>query len=242
MTNDNMERVSTEDSRFYKRMMPSGDILYYPSVSTILRMVGVSSPFLDNWKEEQAEKLGVVGKRIQLFLDASRGTNVHAAIEEWNNGTDLHWKEGKFTDDEWARICRYMLWEEETKPTFVANELRVYSDAHGFAGTADGIILRDGKRYLIDFKTGKDVYDEYKLQGSAYAIAHDEMHDEEIDGVIILALAVKSKKGWKECVIEEEELAHYKEGWLKHLELFRWANAGFSPKLDLLPSQFTHEE
>lgn len=238
---DLIERVTTEDKRFYKVTRKDGTEVYYPSVSTVLHSVKVDSYFLDNWKEEQAEKLGMLGKRIQLYLDAERGTVVHNAIELWHKGEDLDWAKSKMTKDEWARVCKYMNWETERKPKFLKNEMMLWSEQYGWAGQCDGIVEIDGKRYIIDFKTGKDLYLSNKLQIAAYWSAYQEMTGEALDGCILLCLGYeKNRKGFKEMILEGEELAYYLDGFIYHKQLFDWSNRDFSPKHELLPARFSH--
>ena len=241
MTPIEIERLATEDSRFYKIVKDDGTELYLPSVTTILHHVGITNSFLDGWKEEQSERIGVLGKRIQLMLDQQRGTKVHGAIEDWHDGKDIDWKKDGYTDDEWARIHRYMQWENEKQPKFLQSEMVVYSEKYGFAGTIDGIAKISDWDLIVDYKTGKDVYADHLLQAAAYHIAYEEMFDEALDGVLVLALAARTKKGWKEEVLGGKDLARFREGFLLHKELFDWEFYDFVPKTECFPSHYTHE-
>jgi hypothetical protein len=57
----------------------------------------------------------------------------------------------------------------------IASEKLVYSSDHGYAGTADLVGTLNGQLALLDIKTGRGVYPEYKLQLAAYAVAWGEM-------------------------------------------------------------------
>ena len=57
----------------------------------------------------------------------------------------------------------------------IASEKLVFSREHGYAGTADLIGTLNGRLALLDIKTGRGVYPEYKLQLAAYAVAWGEM-------------------------------------------------------------------
>lgn len=65
------------------------------------------------------------------------------------------------------------------KPLYI--EETVYSKRHGYAGTMDTLATltdeRTGERVtaLIDWKSSKGLYNEYKLQNAAYAVAWTEM-------------------------------------------------------------------
>lgn len=236
-----VDTLYTEDTRFRKITKPNGKVLYLPGITSILQHVKVDSYFLDNWKEEQSERIGVLGKRLQLFLDAERGTRVHKAIERWNDGEDLDWKANGFTDDEWCRVHRYMQWEKEKKPKFLANEMIVWSEKYGYAGQCDGIADIGGYKFIVDFKTGKDIYDGYKLQAAAYHNAYQEMTGETLDGVLILALAARTKKGWKEEIIGGDDLKYFFDGFVLHKKLFDWSRPDFKPEVECFPATFKHE-
>lgn len=59
------------------------------------------------------------------------------------------------------------------RPVFEMAEATVYSVAESYAGTLDAIAVMGDppRRYLLDYKTGADVYDEVALQLAAYARA-----------------------------------------------------------------------
>ena len=244
-----LETFATEDKRFRKITKEDGTILWLPSVTTKLSFVKVNSGFLDAWKDDQAEKLGVLGRKIELYLAADRGTNVHRAIEKWIEGEDLSKKQG-FTDEEWNCICRFMLWQDEAQPKFIKTELPVFSERYQFCGQTDGIIEllyeqdedEEPKphRYIVDWKTGKDVHDTHLLQAAAYHLAYEEMTGERLDGVLVLALSARTKCGYKQKILSGTELERFREGFLLHNQLFDWQFPDFNPKTDILPATFTH--
>ena len=66
-------------------------------------------------------------------------------------------------------------WQESSQFVFIASERLVFSREHGYAGTTDLIGTLNGRLALLDIKTGRGVYPEYKLQLAAYAVAWGEM-------------------------------------------------------------------
>ena len=54
---------------------------------------------------------------------------------------------------------------------------------HSYAGMADWFVILDGKRYVVDFKSSKGIYDEMKYQVAAYRAT-----DKTIEGCGILRL------------------------------------------------------
>ena len=56
----------------------------------------------------------------------------------------------------------------------IALERRVVSEKHFYAGTTDFFGLVNGRRSILDFKSGKYIYDEAWFQAEAYALALEE--------------------------------------------------------------------
>jgi hypothetical protein len=57
------------------------------------------------------------------------------------------------------------------QPTYIEAEATVYNRTHGYAGTLDAIVEIEGKKYVLDIKTGKNVWPEAALQLAAYSHA-----------------------------------------------------------------------
>lgn len=261
-----IEKKHTEDKRFY-RIHEDGmkEPMYIPSVTTILGAVRYNS-VLDNWNEEQAEKVGVIGKRLELFLAAQRGTNVHNVIEGYNlrqmtqENTPVGWE--IHTDDEWRCINRYHNWFHERQPRVLGAECNVYSKEKWYAGQLDAVmeICPPKKRktdpdpevgtYIVDFKTGKDIYEDAEEQVAAYVVAYEEMHKVKVDGALVLALRAKNEKGWKERYIPREQIVeknqeerdnknidYFFQGFMLRKAYFDHRNPDFNPKRDLLPKE-----
>lgn len=69
---------------------------------------------------------------------------------------------------------------------FIAAERIVASRDHAFVGQLDAIVEIDGKRWLVDYKTSKGIYDEAIIQTAGYLFATREESGEKIDGRLIL--------------------------------------------------------
>lgn len=79
--------------------------------------------------------------------------------------------------DDWAR-------DHHVRP--VAIEQTVWSQEYGYAGTMDLLAHVDGELALVDFKTGKAIYEEAYLQNAAYQVALAEMgHGAPVKGYIV---------------------------------------------------------
>jgi hypothetical protein len=73
-------------------------------------------------------------------------------------------------------------WEASVNPSWLASEIPVYHDGSftSYAGTIDAVFRatsgeHTGRVFLLDFKTSKAVYDEHKIQVSAYRTAYNDM-------------------------------------------------------------------
>ena len=65
----------------------------------------------------------------------------------------------------------FLEWVKTSQVEYEALECAVFSREHGYAGTMDAIVNLGGRKLVLDYKTGKDVYDEVALQLAAYARA-----------------------------------------------------------------------
>jgi len=85
---------------------------------------------------------------------SQRGQAVHLAIQYLNQGI---LDESSLDDEVKGYVDAYKAFikEKSFKPLY--SELRMYSDIHGFCGTADVIGEMDGLTTLIDYKTGSQI-------------------------------------------------------------------------------------
>lgn len=163
----------------------------YPSVTTIQGIL--DKPALMYWSancavdylKENIEKLqnpagphvvdGLMAEARQAFRSVSKteldiGTQVHNAIERYiKEGKDLS---GNLPDAVQNGFLAFLEWEEKHKARWLASELQLFNTEVGYAGTCDAILEMNGNIYLVDFKTSKAVYDEYKDQIAAYLQAY----------------------------------------------------------------------
>lgn len=98
-----------------------------------------------------------------------RGRTVHSIVESYK-------KTGNVIDtvpDEFKGYAKsFYKWVDENKIEILANEKTVISEKHGYGGTLDLYVKINGKGpYVVDVKTGKEIYDEASLQLSAYQSA-----------------------------------------------------------------------
>ena len=92
-----------------------------------------------------------------------------------------------------------------------------------YAGTADCIGIYNGEESLIDFKTAKKLkpkewIEDYFLQCSAYANAHNVMYDTNIKQIVILM--VDRNQEYKKFIVNNREFEHYTSKWKQRLIKF----------------------
>ena len=187
-----VETLKTEDPEIAKKL--------------ILKEFGTKKARSDSARQVKGARFE--DKVTEHFSAAVAGTLVHDAIEH-------HVHTGRFgfsfsarmdvqkagTDDATALreidgwLRQYLAFEQRFQPTWELLEATVWNETYGYAGTMDGLMrLPNGRRYLVDFKTGNGVYPEYGMQVEALArgeiIIDPETGDEtpmtQVDALAIL--------------------------------------------------------
>ena len=163
------------------------------SVTTVLRII--SAPALTMWLQKQTFNACIDG--AQEFSDAlkatraisqkamSIGTRVHDFVEHYK--TDV--VPVRYAEDA-LYYQAFFQWVSDYNPTFLERETTVTSKKFGYKGTLDLIVEVDGKKLLVDLKTGKYVYETVELQTSAYKEAYEEERPDQpkIDETWVLLL------------------------------------------------------
>ena len=116
---------------------------------------------------------------------ADIGSEIHGLIENYiKNGVDPR---GKIRPEVENGFLAFLEWEQAHGVKWIGSEKTVFDDYIMVAGTVDAIAEIDGKRYLIDFKSSKAIYDEYKMQVAVYTKMYENEND-YLEGAGILRL------------------------------------------------------
>lgn len=198
---------------------PDGNKL--PSVTTIL----------DATKSEESKKAlmewrnRVGHKRAQEITTeaAGRGTRMHKFIEDYI-------KEGVLKD---PGSNPYSIQSHKMAKSIIDKGLCKVSEAWGvevplyfptvYAGTTDLCGVHDGDEVIMDHKqTNKpkkrEWIDDYFIQLTAYAEAHNEVHGTSIrKGVIFMCSA---ENEYQEFILEGQEFEKYRSLWYSRLEQY----------------------
>lgn len=209
-----LERVEKNEMRFYK---DANDDLV-PSVTTVLDATGDKSGITQWRRKVGPEQADAIVQESTLI-----GSAVHEAIENYLLGQ--HWN--KFTDDRSGYLAKSI------SSKFISSCLDGIEEVWGlesglildglYAGTADCIGIYKGNPAIIDFKTAKklkrkDWIEDYFLQCSAYANAHNVMFQTTIKDLVILM--VDRDLLFKEFHIKNNEFSLYTDRWKKRLIKF----------------------
>jgi hypothetical protein len=209
----NLERVEENDMRFYKDS--NNDLV--PSVTTVLDATDKSG--ITQWRR----KVGPAQADAIVQESTLIGSAVHEAIENYLLGKSWN----KFTDDRNGFLAKSI------SSKFISSCLNGIDEVWGlesglildglYAGTADCIGVYKGLPAIIDFKTAKklkrkDWIEDYFLQCSAYANAHNVMFETSINDLVILM--VDRDLLFKEFHIKKDEFSLYTDKWKKRLIKF----------------------
>lgn len=224
--NPELQQVNVLDERFYT---PDAGKTFHPSVTTILNVYPKGEGF-ETWLKDVGNNAKEIANR-----SAEKGTIVHNATEEMNNGVEISMFDKKgnpnFKLDEWVMIHKYWLFWKAVNPVLIANEHPFCSNDLKYGGTIDRVVEIEGRRWLIDIKTSNYLHTSYELQQAAYAVAWNiENPEMEIDqtGIIWLKASTRTAKidhakgiyqgkGWQLKTFKR----HYKEAY----KLFQYTYA-----------------
>ena len=208
-----LERVTTAEGRKYV----GDDNVPVPSVTTVLDKTSDKTALIA-WRKRVGE---AEANRVSKE-SAGLGTKVHDALEKHILGeqvtfgnnmvsvmakdmSELMIKEGFANVDE--------VWGIETHLAFPGL----------YGGTADLICVHEGEPAIGDFKTSrkfkkKEWIEDYFMQASAYALAHNEVYGTNIQkGVIFM---VTHDNEYQQFVVEGDEFQTFTNKWLDRVETY----------------------
>jgi hypothetical protein len=164
----------------------------YPSVTSILKVL--NKPQLVNWatrvtrdfikKELFAFRRADSLKDLDIDILLAKSTKEHDRVRDAaaDRGIAVHSciasyidNKGKTALEKEPVLLAFREWQNAAQFVPIASEKLVFSREHGYAGTAGLIGTLNGRLAVLDIKTGRGVYPEYKLQLAAYAVAWGEM-------------------------------------------------------------------
>ena len=201
ISNDKLYKVSQAHT-VYKTA--NGDRV--PGVTTVLGVL--NKPALIKW----ANDLGLQGIDSTKYRDAaaSIGTLVHAMVEANLKGLELDVTDFTPNEIQQAEVGfkKFIDWKTNRNFEIIASEQSLVSEINKYGGTIDCVAKVDGKVTLVDFKTGKGVYNEMFAQVSAYneLLKEHGIHTEEI---MILRIGRNDDEGFEVRTLQTSDISSY---------------------------------
>lgn len=166
-----------------------------PGTTTITGLL--NKPFLITW----ANRLGLDGIDSTKYRDeaADIGTLAHAMIQAHLQGEELDFTQYSPLQVDLASnaVLSYLEWEKQHIIEPIICEVPLVSDKKLYGGTIDCYCILDGEYTLLDFKTGKAIYDEFFVQLAAYKELLIE-HGHRVDKCRILRIGRDETEGFEE--------------------------------------------
>lgn len=182
----------TRDESTGKRLYATPDGYKVPSVTTILDKTkpAEAREALANWKKAVGE-----AKAQQITTEAAgRGTRMHKYLEDYIKGETLRESVTNPFAQQSMLMAKKVIAEGFPKINQVwGSEVPLYFPEL-YAGTTDCVGLHDGDEAILDFKQANkpkklEWIEDYFLQLTAYALAHNEVHGTNIrKGVILMCV------------------------------------------------------
>jgi hypothetical protein len=211
-------RYDASGQRYYAEVTSAGYVLWYPSVTTVIRATSPMAPGLLQWYIKHGENAGKMRDEA-----AERGTQMHILIADYltGRGVDL---DGR-SEFQAKALASFDAFAKEYEVEPLAIEILLHSKRNVFAGTADLVCRMNykGRRVLalVDFKSGENFYRDHAVQLEMYAIAWDEHYGADYP---IEYLFNWSPKDWRKAptynLKEQSNVSSAREVELRS-ELFR---------------------
>jgi hypothetical protein len=185
-----------------------------PGITTVLGLL--NKPALVPW----ANKLGLKGIDVSKYVDdkADIGTLGHAFVTDKLEGKETDTSDYSQNQIDAAMNCALSFWEWEKNNRIEEVyfcERPLVSEVYRFGGTLDIYAKVNGRKEIIDLKTGTGIYAEHIYQVSTLKKLLEE-HGHEVEGVRALNIPRTEDESFAEKVPSEKEMD---AGWQIFLHL-----------------------
>lgn len=190
-------QLEFDSARHQYRVVSKGRRFRVPSVTRITSIIDKSGPLV-NWAINNTLEVcrGAItpgSEYAETYLeavwDAAKKTSQGRKTEAASRGTELHKRidahfKGDGEEDVSSGIPLDRLYAFLSSFRVGSSERRVYSRRYRYSGTTDAIAYDGGGSLtLLDWKTSKSIYPEFRLQTAAYVHAYEEeFPDQKIEG------------------------------------------------------------
>jgi genome maintenance exonuclease 1 len=215
----------SRDESTGKRLYATPDGTKVPSVTTVLDKTKPeeSRIALANWRKAMGDK-----KATEITTEAAnRGTRMHKYLEDYVNGETLKESVSNPFAQQSLDMAKIVIEKGMCNVTEVwGSEVPLYFPGL-YAGTTDCVGVHKGDEAILDFKqTNKpkkrEYIDDYFLQLTAYALAHNEVHGTNIRKGVILMCSKDYE--YQEFILEPADFDYWVERWCQRVsEYYRLA-------------------
>lgn len=186
----------------------------------------------DFWTYESKESVLEDARKAWCYKRDSAGdvgTSCHNWIEQYAKSkiNDTEYLPEYENEQVEKMVNKFIEWSNENDIKFLLSEQRLYSKTHFFAGTVDLLIERDGKKYIADIKTAKDIYQQNFIQMAGYHIALEELGKvQDLAGYTVINIPKEmTRKGEAKLKVRTlYKTEQHKKAFLNCLDLYRYMN------------------
>jgi hypothetical protein len=186
------------------------------SVSMVLDVISKGYGF-NQWLKDTGHNADLIVERAK-----DNGSRLHRAFEEAIKGKTVSCQNGVdvFPKREWQKFLNWANWYGGLNITPYLLETTVFDTADDCAGTFDGLFeIKNTDKgeydgvWLLDWKTGNDIYETSKLQIAAYFHWYNKLVDEGYfstpkatrAGIVHVGANIKTQKGLQNIGVKVEE-------------------------------------
>ena len=237
-------KFSNSDHVHYIRKSENDEWKRAFGVTSVLKYWGDPSALV-NWAANQAVDYiknddgvqDICGSGVHLqywaeLLEEARTAHTRTRDKAGEKGTDVHgqleiamnqWIDrGMYGDHEDSIVNKVMMWMFENGIKPLKSEMPVYSIDKFYAGIADGVIEKDGKKYILDFKTSSSIQTKAFIQCAAYSVAIKDMKpDAVIDGVVVVHIPKGASFNPEKNVYWFYDLESLERAWLSIYDAYK---------------------
>jgi len=209
----------TRDESTGKRLYATPTGHKVPSVTTILDKTKPAETriALANWRKAVGEK-----KAQEITTEAAnRGTRMHKYLEDYVTQGFLSPPGSNPFSQQSHKMAECIIEKGFGAVSEVwGNEVPLYFPEL-YAGTTDCVGVHNGEQSILDYKqTNKpkkiEYIDDYFIQLTAYALAHNEVHGTNIRKGVILMCSKDFE--YQEFILKPEDFDYWTERWCKRVE------------------------
>lgn len=211
----------TRDESTGKRLYATPQGHKVPSVTTVLDKTkpAEAREALARWKKAMGEQ-----KAQAIVTEAAgRGTRMHKYLEDYIKGEPLRESVTNPFAQQSLDMAKIVIAEGFPKIKEVwGSEVPLYFPEL-YAGTTDCVGIHDGDESILDFKqTNKpkklEWIEDYFLQLTAYALAHNEVHGTNIRKGVILMCSKDYE--YQEFILEPKDFDYWTGRWCDRVEQY----------------------